>query len=299
MRGHDTGDFLYYWHHDAVAELTVGLSIADGNLKSIWEAHETGTFPRCQTAWTSIVTLKNEDFGSVLMVSGRQCSGNTVRVCHAETEAVAYRLMFCCIGLEVVPKAGRQSVFFLNNLLFKVEKTVPIPREMGFGSIGFVENGSQFWPFFRQDQIVKGKGCFVLEPHDDDSFAVLGGEVPAVNDFVMHIISQLFSKRLQDYLEGIPLVMRYQVFYVLKHERTRSLCGNDSGDIKEKGPLGSAFKAVRPTKSVFLAHAGNAEWLAGKSPQKHVMVRDVLGRKHSDVTFKRVLVKEVCQVCGL
>jgi len=93
--------------------------------------------------------------------------------------------------------------------------------------------------------------------------------------------------------------MRYKVFNVLQHECPGALRSNDTGNIKKQGSLGGALESVRAPKSIFLAHPGDAEWLAGKSSKQHVMVRDFLGRMLSDVADKLVGIRKVLFVCDL
>src|SRR5260221_2890174 len=85
---------------------------------------------------------------------------------------------------------------------------------------------------------------------------------------------------MEDGGECPSLVVAFEVFDVLKNERSRPVVRNDLRGIKEERALGIAEETVRTTERVFLGNPGKRERLAGKTREQHVVFgneRGVLG----------------------
>ena len=122
------------------------------------------------------------------------------------------------------------------------------------------------------------------EADQNDPFTVLGDEMSGVDDFwvirstevyVGHVVPQLIEC-FQDYLEGLPFIMTFQIFDVLKQKSRRPLCFQNPGYVKEQRSLGIALKSMLSAQRVLLRHSGKGEWLAGKAGQQYVMIGNVL-----------------------
>ena len=138
---------------------------------------------------------------------------------------------------------------------------------------------------------VKNNG--VTKSDDDDPFTVLRHKVPAINDFVENLITQIVAQGAMNHVEGSPFVMRLQVFYVLQHEGAGTLFGDDSCNVKEQGALGFVGKSVRPAKGIFLGHARDGKRLARESAQQYVVVGNVVFVNLGNVTVQRMAALKV------
>src|SRR5690606_26005703 len=98
---------------NSVSELAVGLCI--GNLDPKLtpfpaKTQQARAFPRGQPPGT-IAGLFNEDFRAILVIPGRQCASHVIRPEYAATESVSFCLVLCLVVLQILPQAGRKSVF--------------------------------------------------------------------------------------------------------------------------------------------------------------------------------------------
>lgn len=200
------------------------------------------------------------------------------------------------IGLEIVPQLGREGVFGLDGLPVVIKIPVTIPWKHGFSAVRPVQDRGKARPLGRQLQIVPCKGGFLAKANDDDPFAVLRGEVLAVDDSVVYVIAQLVAQGLQDDAERVAPVVRKQVLDVLQKECLGPLGGDDPRHVKEQCSLCRAFKAVGSAKRVFLGDTGDGERLAREACQQHVVIGDIPGRKGNDVANKSVPVAEVLDI---
>lgn len=97
-----------------------------------------------------------------------------------------------------------------------------------------------------------------------------------------------FIKRFHDDAERISLIVALQIFYVLKNENGRLFGSDDPGDIKKKGPLGVAFKAVFSAQRVLFADTGNTERLAWETGEQNIMVRNGCSDRSIRLVFRHI-----------
>ena len=74
-----------------------------------------------------------------------------------------------------------------------IEKAVAIPGQERFAAIRAVQDAFQFRLFARQMQGIPREARIFTKTGNDDPFTVLGGEMLAVNDAIMHLIAQLLT----------------------------------------------------------------------------------------------------------
>src|ERR1700759_1278828 len=82
MRLHQLSDRGYDRNDDCISKLSIGLCVGHWNAEirpvSMPKAHKPCTFPRCQAARPS-ARLSDQNFRSILEVSGRKGAGDVVR----------------------------------------------------------------------------------------------------------------------------------------------------------------------------------------------------------------------------
>src|SRR5690606_24192574 len=90
---------------------------------------------------------------------------------------------------------------------------------------------------------------------------------------VSYPITQLI-KRFHDDLEGPSLIMAFQVLNIFQNKRSRTLYFKNLSNIEKQSSLSLALKSVCTAEGVFLRHTCNRKWLAGKSSQQNMMIRN-------------------------
>ncbi|MNL19471.1 hypothetical protein D3C87_1406710 [compost metagenome] len=68
--------------------------------------------------------------------------------------------------------------------------------------------------------------------------------------------------------------MAFQVFHVFEQECGRSLRGDNSGNVEKQSALGLAFETVFAPQGVFLGYACQGKWLARKTCQQDIVIRN-------------------------
>ena len=76
---------------------------------------------------------------------------------------------------------------------------------------------------------------------------------------------QTIKKGSDDDFEGFSFIVALKIFYVLKNERLRLLCLNDTCDVEEKGALCIALKAMGTSERIFLRNSSDRKWLTWKA----------------------------------
>ena len=147
-----------------------------------------------------------------------------------------------------------------------------------------------------QGQRIEAESHRAAKAHHEDALAVLGHEVLGVEDAVVHVVAQLLFEHLANDLEGVALVVAFQVLNVLKQDGVRPVVLDDARHVKEKGALRLAGKAVGFPQRVLLGHAGNRERLAREASQQDVVARDVGRLDLGDVALDRMVLAEARDV---
>lgn len=130
---------------------------------------------------------------------------------------------------------------------------------------------------------------------------MLRHETLPVDHLAVDLVAEFLAQHLQDGGEGLALVVRDQVLDVLQQERLRFLLGDDARHVVEQRALRGAFEAVRTAERVLLRYAGDAERLAGKAGEQHVVVGHVGDIHLRDVADQSMpgLVREIRQISFL
>ena len=95
---------------DAVAELAVGLGVADFDFVGVWVAHKAGALAGREAAGIAAFAPADEDFAAVLVITGTESAGHPCAVENAAAKTVAEGGVFGGIVLEVLPELVRQGV---------------------------------------------------------------------------------------------------------------------------------------------------------------------------------------------
>jgi len=112
----------------------------------------------------------------------------------------------------------------------------------------------------------------------------------------MDVIAQLISKGLHDHAEGVAAIVGHQILHVLKQEGRWLFRFDDPRDVEEECALCRAFEAVRSSEGVFLAHTGNAEWLAWEAREKDVVIGHIRRFDGNDVTDELMIVTMIGEI---
>ena len=70
--------------------------------------------------------------------------------------------------------------------------------------------------------------------------------------------------------------MALKVFHVFQHKNGWLLSLDYAGNIEKQSALRFTFESMGTSERVFLTYTRQTEWLAGKTGQQDVMIRDVL-----------------------
>lgn len=104
---------------NGISKLTIGLCIThDGFPPWFRESLQAGTLGRGQSSGIS-ARLRNENFGAVFVIAGRECSGNPVKVRQAKAESISFGFVLGCVILKIFPKMIRKSILGINRLRFQ------------------------------------------------------------------------------------------------------------------------------------------------------------------------------------
>jgi hypothetical protein len=87
-----------------------------------------------------------------------------------------------------------------------------------------------------------------------------------------------------------------QVLNVLQQKRPRPFRRQYARDIEKQRALRSASKSMRPTQSIFLAHARNRKRLAGKSRDQNVMIGNLVLDLLANIARDRLVIPEIRSV---
>src|SRR5690606_12637108 len=98
----------------------------------------------------------------------------------------------------------------------------------------------------------EAEALILAEADDENSLAMLGRPVAAVDDTEVDRIAEFFGQDVLDGLEGLALVMADEVADVLEQEGRRAMVGDDARDIIEQRALGLVLEPVRPPQRIFL-----------------------------------------------
>lgn len=232
-------DPLHYGHHNRIPKLSIGLRIGNWDLMGLRIAHKPGAFAWGQSTGILSVLLRNQDFGSVLVVARTQSAGGVIASNQAESETIARGLMLLRIILQVSPKMVGKRIF-LRNLR--------------------VQDRAQLGAFLRESRELEI--ARLLESDDEDTLPVLRHETDGINDLVVDMIFQFLGKGLVNDSKGITLVVAAKIFDVLQNKGRRPVITNDAFDFEEEIPLFGIFKAVLTPQTVLFRYAGQTEWLA-------------------------------------
>jgi len=138
--------------------------------------------------------------------------------------------------------------------------------------IGF-KNGFELG--FHRRECRKFKRAPFLETDEKDAFTVLRHNAFRVNDRRMEVITERIGERVVDDLKRPPLVVALEVLHVLQHEGGGLVKLDDFRERKEQVALFLVVKAGRPAETLFFGNTRDAERLAGKSPAKNVVGRNI------------------------
>ena len=181
------------------------------------------------------------------------------------SQAVARRLMFLRVVLEVVPQVVGERVFV---------------RRVG------VEDAGELRPFggeFRELERAPR-----LEPDEEDALPVLWHDALRVDDLPVNLVAERIGQRVVNDLEGATPVVPVEMLHVLQHEGGRLVVVEYVGDGEEEVALFHVLKAVLAAEAVLLGDAREAEGLAGKAAAENVELGDV-GHGHGmDVAVRRL-----------
>lgn len=89
------------------------------------------------------------------------------------------------------------------------------------------------------------------KPFSLGTFTMLKNKMLSVNNTPCNVIAKLAFQCVLDNRKGMSFVMGKKVFDIFKQKSLWSFLGDNSGYIKEKGSLGSAFKTCGRPKAFF------------------------------------------------
>ena len=201
-------------NNDGIAKLFVGSCIGDNNFERIGKAHDSCTLAWRQAAGIAVFSLENKNFGTILVVAGRQGSGNIARSGYRASKAVAFGTVFCGIALQVGPEIVGKRIFGKYASL-GIRK--PSIVHVLFRTVLWMKNIPQ--PFLacrRHAHIIPGKVCFVGEACYQDALPVLGNKMFSVQNLVGDMIAKFLFKSFPDYCKGMAFVVGNKIFDIFK-----------------------------------------------------------------------------------
>ena len=168
------GEETHDRHNNRIAELFVGLGIGYVDPEFLLlriKAHEACAFARRQPA-RPLALLRDQDFGAVLVVTGRQRARDIIRTEQAVAKSVAGSIVLGLVIFQILPELWRQRVFVV---------------DFGF------ENGAKLWTLcgigYLKRREVKLRRF--TEAYNEDAFPLLWDPGLRADHAMLHVIAEL------------------------------------------------------------------------------------------------------------
>ena len=197
-------------------------------------------------------------------------SSNSAAFLQSIERAIARRLMFLRVVLEIVPEVVGERVFLRH---VRVEDAREL-RTFG-GEFRELERAPRF------------------ESDEEDALTMLRHDALGIDDFPIHLVAERVGQGVVDDFEGAALVVPDEMLHVLQHEGGWLVVVEDVGDGEEEVALFHVLEAVLASEAVLLGDASQAERLTGKACKQKIMGRDVLHGYLRDVPRDVIRVGEV------
>lgn len=120
---------------------------------------------------------------------------------------------------------------------------------------------------------------------------MLGHESGGVDDLRLDSVAKLVED-LFDHSKSIATVVALQVLDVLEKKRGRPLRLEDTCDIEKERSLGFVGEPMGPSQRILLGDTGDRKWLAGKTRDQNIVIRNLIRVNLCDVSGD-LLVTEV------
>ncbi|AOE61806.1 hypothetical protein AXG94_08565 [Pseudomonas corrugata] len=166
--------------------------------------------------------------------------------------------MLLSIPIKIVPKLWRQNVLTIHFLIEQITKARSLL-------------GYEFTDIAKSEALMDIQ--IPAKTYQHYSLSMLWQKVSCIDHFwicplgcidVSNLVAQLIESFAND-SESIALIVAFEVFYIFKQKRSRSLCCDNPSHIKKQSALGFTFKTMFTPQGIFFGNSGKGERLTWKT----------------------------------